>query len=264
MSRKNKIILGLIAVALGVFAFTDLQISMFLFGKAQGYGHLFEAIGEMPMAFIGTFSAAAMIVTSEKKKSLANFGFALLFLFNGLMTAALPGLNAKLSLPVIGLILVIALGLGAWLPTLVPAKYQQTLRQVAKIGLLLGILAMFVINGVKFAWGRERMRHMSDPLTQFTPWYLPQGLASGNEFMSFPSGHSANGAVILWITLLPLFIDGLKKAPLEIFAWVWTILTMVSRIVVGAHFASDVTMGMAITFVMFLVLKCKFLKGHEA
>lgn len=255
MLRKNKLILGTIGVALIIFAFKDLQISLFLFGKAQGFGHLFEVIGEMPMAFIGTFSAAAMIVTSQKKVSLSNVGFSLLFLLNGLMTAALPGLNAKLPVPMIVLMFGAVVLLAGWLATLVPVRHHDNLRQVAKIGILLGLLAMFVINGVKFAWGRERIRHMSDPLTQFTAWYLPQGLASGNEFMSFPSGHSANGAVILWITLLPLFIDGLKEKPLELFAWAWTLLTMVSRIVVGAHFASDVTMGMAITFLCFLFLK---------
>lgn len=262
MLRKNKLIYSAIVVALIIFAFTDLQISLFLFGKAQGFGHFFENYGEMPMAYIGTFSAAAMIITSKNKRSLANVGFGFLFILNGAMAAALPGLNAKLPVPVIVGIFIFVMVSSYWLATQVNPRYHEKLRKIAIIGLILGLGATLIVNLIKVGWGRERFRHMVDPLSQFTPWYLPQGLASSNEFMSFPSGHSANGAVILWITLLPLITDRLKKAPLEIFAWVWTIATMISRIVVGAHFASDVTMGMAITFSLFLLLKRRYLKGE--
>ena len=46
------------------------------------------------------------------------------------------------------------------------------------------------------------------------------------------------------------------------FIFAWIILVMLSRIVVGAHFASDVTMGVVISFSVFLFLKARFLKEH--
>lgn len=260
MKRKNQLVFGAVAIGLIIFAFTDLQISIYLVGKFPTFGKFFENFGEFPMAYIGAFSAVSMIITSKRKKSIANIGFGLLFVLNSAMAAVLVGFNADVSVPVIVFIFLFVLLSSYWLASQVHPRYHDNLRKIAKVGVLLGFATTLVINLIKVGWGRERYRNMINPLEQFTPWYLPQGIASGNEFMSFPSGHAANGAVILWITLLPLINDRLSKLPLEIIAWAWTLATMVSRIVVGAHFASDVLMGMAITYLLFLTLKRKFVK----
>ena len=42
-------------------------------------------------------------------------------------------------------------------------------------------------------------------------------LTSNNEFMSFPSGHSANAAMLIWLTLVPSFTSFNKK--------LWTIIS---------------------------------------
>lgn len=113
-----------------------------------------------------------------------------------------------------------------------------------------------VINVLKYFWGRPRFRSMDDPLKQFTAWYLPQALAAGNEFMSFPSGHSANAAVVVWVVLLPGFVPALqgKERYLGLCAGAWLVCVMYSRIIMGAHFLSDVTMGAALSVTLFFLL----------
>lgn len=84
-------------------------------------------------------------------------------------------------------------------------------------------------------------------------WMIPQGLTTNNEFMSFPSGHSANAAIIMWITLLPSFVPALAKREtvLKLFAVLWIGCVMISRVMMGAHFLSDVTMGMTLSLLLF-------------
>lgn len=55
------------------------------------------------------------------------------------------------------------------------------------------------------------------------------------------------------ITLLPKFIPALGKKEniLKVIACIWIGCVMVSRIIMGAHFLSDVTMGMTISLVLF-------------
>lgn len=83
--------------------------------------------------------------------------------------------------------------------------------------------------------------------------------------MSFPSGHSANAAIMIWITLIPTFVASLKdkKKWFVGFAALWTIIVPISRVIVGAHFASDVTMGVTITLTIFTLLKNKYVKNME-
>ena len=260
MKNKTRIIYGLIGLALLIFAFTDLQISQAVFGENNAFGNFFETYGEVPMMLVGSFSAASMILTSKNKISLANFGFGLVFLLNTLGAAALPAMYLKLApIFIVVIALVVGLVVAFSVSRIRPEKFSK-LRQISKVGVVLSLAPILVINGIKMVWGRERYRNMVDPIAQFTPWFIPQGFTTNNEFMSFPSGHSANSAVILWITLLPLVFDKLKKLPLEIFACTWSIAVMFSRIVVGAHFASDVTMGMAITFTLLLIFKKKFVR----
>ena len=71
-------------------------------------------------------------------------------------------------------------------------KYSKVVVAVALFGYVI------CIQGIKYFWGRVRFRELDAAFSQFTPWYLPQGITG---FDSFPSGHAAMG----WM-LLPLLI----------------------------------------------------------
>ena len=105
---------------------------------------------------------------------------------------------------------------------------------------------------------------MVNPSAEFTPWYLIQGFTTDNEFMSFPSGHSANSSTVIWLTLLPLWLKSLRpyKTLLSIAAYLWLICVMISRVIMGAHFSTDVLVGASITLIMFQLLKQYYLKDE--
>lgn len=54
-----------------------------------------------------------------------------------------------------------------------------------------------------------------------------------------------------------------EKRLLEVTAIVWIVLVMISRIVMGAHFATDVIVGMLISMMLFLFLKYKFMPQNS-
>ena len=90
------------------------------------------------------------------------------------------------------------------------------------------------------------------------------------EFKSFPSGHAgACSVVMLFATFLPLINKKYQKwqLPLFIGGLAWTLLIAFTRILVGAHFLSDVSMGamltMLVTVVGYLITtKLKWFKGY--
>jgi len=99
------------------------------------------------------------------------------------------------------------------------------------------------IQGVKYFWGRVRFRELDAAFSQFTPWYLPQGITG---FDSFPSGHAAMGWMLLALLILLANKKQWVKYSVFILISLWGVTLALSRVVIGAHYASDVLFGSAV------------------
>jgi membrane-associated phospholipid phosphatase len=128
-------------------------------------------------------------------------------------------------------------------------KYAKVVVGMALFGYVIGIQA------IKFLWGRVRFRELDASFSQFTPWYLPQGITG---FDSFPSGHAAMG----WMLLALLILFNKSKAWIKNFIMMliimWAVLLAYSRVVIGAHFASDVLFGSFFIILTYLILRGNF------
>lgn len=122
-------------------------------------------------------------------------------------------------------------------------KYSKVVVAVALFGYVI------CIQGVKYFWGRVRFRELDFAFSQFTPWYLPQGFTG---FDSFPSGHAAMG----WILLPLLILLSNKKEWIKnlavVLVFMWAVVLASSRVVIGAHYASDVLFGSLFIIMTFL------------
>lgn len=116
------------------------------------------------------------------------------------------------------------------------------------------------VQGVKLFSCRARYALMNvlDDFSLYTPWYdftlgrvvtdemLTLG-AGADAFKSFPSGHSAAAAMALTLCLLPWLLKKPCNKVVKVVATVlpiaFTLGTMVSRVVEGAHFCTDVLFG---------------------
>lgn len=256
-------------ILLIIAAFFDLQISQFLYNPDSVFGKIFEAVGEFPAVFIASFCAVSMAVVqkmqNDNKVNLKCIGSSILAVLLGIMAGFMPinyiGIHKAFAIP-LGVAVLVA---DYFMAKAVAKNHAAELYKASVLGVELFFIVLLLFNSVKILWGRERFRHMMAIGTTegFTMWFIPQGVAAGNEFMSFPSGHSANAAILMWITLLPTFIPKLKNKEtiLRTIACIWVALVMFSRIIMGAHFLSDVTMGMAISVTMFYLLYWKKYRG---
>lgn len=140
------------------------------------------------------------------------------------------------------------------------------LREMKKAGILFILLVvgeMILVNVVKIVWGRPRMRIL-ESFEGFRKWYVIEGPAPDNNFKSFPSGHTANGFAAIGFTVLFAYIANINKKAVMAFALVWGSLVALSRVVLGAHFLSDVITGGYITIFLFIFLNSVFIRRAKS
>ena len=129
--------------------------------------------------------------------------------------------------------------------------------KAAWLGLLLLIIVNVLLNIIKVIWGRTRFYAMSDPAAEFTPWYILQPFGTDDFHMSFPSGHTGNASIVMWIVYLPLLYPHLRVKPavLKGAAALWIIAAALGRIAGGAHFISDTMASIALVYAIFRYLQ---------
>ncbi len=110
---------------------------------------------------------------------------------------------------------------------------------------------LLIATPLKILWGRIRFRDLAENYSNFTPWYWPNGI-TGNQ--SFPSGHAAMSFIM--IVLFVFFMDKpfYKRIILKGLVISWGLAVCASRVVMGAHFTSDVLFGAMIVIVTYLFL----------
>jgi len=136
-------------------------------------------------------------------------------------------------------------------------KFKLTSEAInfSRVTFALGIWGYIIcIQLVKTLWGRVRFRELDELFSNFTPWYLPQGLTG---FDSFPSGHAAIGWIILPLIILVVNKNLWLKYLVFCLICCWAIAVAVSRVVIGAHYASDVLFGSFFIIAVFYFLKNK-------
>ena len=154
---------------------------------------------------------------------------------------------------------------------------DETLRRLPRFACVtMGsvLVAVLLIQVIKNPMGRMRYRAMNvtGDFSGYTPWYVPNGqpdkawmratFGTADACKSFPSGHTRAAAATFYLVSLADVI-GVKskrrRALLWCFAIVFTGTVAISRIVVGAHFFSDVLVGGTIGFVLCMISREFFL-----
>ena len=131
---------------------------------------------------------------------------------------------------------------------------------------LVSIITMVIIMSTKEIMDRPRFRwvlKMGNPEFFKNFWESGSllkasfGTAINDEFSSFPSGHSAYSMFAIF--LFPVISDyfpKLEKHRILFFAlgFIWWALTALSRITVGAHYLTDVSIAGIITILAYIIV----------
>jgi len=266
MGKQEKRIVFLTGIVLLIiFTFTDLQISMSVATKPTA-ARVLEVVGELPFTILAASGCAMIVRYRNKRSAVKNIaallgGGVLLLLFSamgGFMTwnylrRNIEGAPTVIVIIIGGAIATFAIGIALQ----VPEKNREKALRFAAMALVYFLIVIIVMNTLKTIWGRMRFREMTDPVNEFTRWYQICGRGKFDDaFASFPSGHSMNSAGVILVILLPDFIPALqgKEKMMRIFAYAWCVIVGFSRVLMGAHFASDVTIGVMLSLILFEIL----------
>lgn len=137
---------------------------------------------------------------------------------------------------------------------------EGRLRQIEKKGIFYAcvlITAIAITFILKNLWGRVRFRELQD-IVEYTAWYLPQGM---NGHSSFPSGHMTTFSAILSLLVISKRCEKQQTPLITIVVVYASILCMgLSRMIMGAHYLSDVAVAFMITYSVYLAYKHYFYK----
>ena len=243
----------------------DYEISVSLINQQSIWAKIFEMFGELPFT-VGLLTFVVIIYGGHKRGNKVKstilgiicWPFIGMFSYLAIMMP-IHYYYGDVSVPVGINILHYVLTVGAVVAIiLVYRKYSpEQLRAFRKpaLYLLTVIFAeILIVNVLKIVWARPRMRSLASA-DEFKTWWQIGGPLNSEEFKSFPSGHSANAiALLAFAAFIP---EGRKvlKSRFTIFAILWGILTALSRVVIGAHFLSDVIAAILIVMGIMAIAK---------
>ena len=258
--KKNGLLVFLVSIWIilaVIFGIYDLDISKTIVNPNSSWAKFLENYGMIPGLFVilsGIYIYYSFIKTKSDVWSyiqkvvffLVSSGL-IYYLFDILLGNVVTDrlLTFLIISFSISIIIFIVLHKANQVQSVLAIKYAKVVVGMALFGYVI------FIQGVKYFWGRVRFRELDAAFSQFTPWYLPQGLTC---FDSFPSGHAAMG----WMLLALLILLANKKQWIKYSAifliFLWGVMLALSRVVIGAHYASDVLFGsffIIITFLLF-------------
>lgn len=268
--HSTYIMLGVLLLLMIAGSIWDLPISKFLYpGHENSFGQFFAAFGELP-AFLALSCAGALLLVYRERINpswsalIAACGAALIVM--GLVLTVHEATDNVAALPtwvalVVALFTVLASGVGVIYYA--RAASAKTVLRFCLTLVMVSIGTMLLINIIKVPWGRARMRliALTGNESYFSPWWqagselkkkLVADGVSSDEFRSFPSGHTACAACAMLLALLPTLKKGATRRIRILFAGgcLWCAVTAFTRLQMGAHFLTDVTMAWLIALGM--------------
>lgn len=241
----------LFALLMGAASVWDLQIDTILNNTSSVVAVWFDKTGEMPASLLITAAAGFIVRCSEKiwvkipgsVAVLAAGGYFGMWFGERLFT------DNEFQLP---FSIIFGIGFGAAvLFTLhfvaIPESAKKPLTVIAVLGLCAAGLETLTVSGMKALWGRVRFRELDGNFSQFTPWYVINGCTGSH---SFPSGHTGSAGMSFLVMLLPSVSEKCRKYKSALFftAFFYTSVVAFTRLVMGAHYLSDVAFGGMISF----------------
>lgn len=273
-ARRIAVVAGLAFLAVGVLAaFVDLPLSRAVVRPESCWATFLADYGEVP-GFVLAIASVALVIhlrlfrgrdAGDRAGGARGVGRSGLLRSVGSVTwtAALVlllvygvGRSVVFFAGGLGVAALLAVGAtgGAALVALWGVASRALRTQIAEparaVTLLAVIHPILIVQLLKALWGRVRFRHLATDFSDFTAWFAPQGV-TGNE--SFPSGHAAMGWMLLPVAFWVAWRLRGRPATRRI-VWAVTVAFGVavaaSRVVVGAHYLSDVAFSTAVAWAL--------------
>lgn len=246
-----------------LFESSDLFLSNLLFNPLSGWAKLFEYYGEIPgliVSLIGVYIYFTSNKLSSNAKKIAAYFFLMLASTAGVIYLNFLITHYALNVQYISTNKIILLTAGSAIINLVAMIYiKSRIKFSNKQYFFSRIVVRMLVFGylltnlpLKLLWGRIRFRDFNGDFSNFSAWYIPNGF-NGND--SFPSGHAAMGWILISLFVLLSDKSIFQRTVIKTIIITYALILCFSRIVVGAHFASDVLFGSMFMISAYVVSK---------
>lgn len=273
------IFLALFLILLFLGSLFDLQLSESIFSSKNGFGLWISALGTIPGYGMFAFMGGGLLFCALKQNEKKWFKICLIALsvlayiaglyFSGREWFSVNGFNIS-NLYWLGFVINAPIMCGLYfLGYFLNKKVDEPRLWILYFILILG-MAVALVPGVtllKIIFHRPRYRSIVlyddmfyhnwwEPCHNYKTLLGKYAALTKEEFKSFPSGHAGGTFVFLFVVCyLPFFGKkvGRYQIPLMYAGVVWTLLVCFSRILLGAHFLSDVSMGALLSIICLIV-----------
>lgn len=281
MSKKRNLIMliliGFFLCAFVIGTFFDYQINSEIFSKNNTFGLTISVLEPVISYGIIAFIGGGMIVFGLNKEFktwmrvlffvavAACYGCSVFFAGNEFFGA--NGFTNK-SLMWLGYVMMVPVMAGiSFFGYKVTSKSENKNLWLIYL-ILLAAFVIAIVPGttlIKVIFHRPRFRSVIGSEVEYYAWYQPctdyemqmkTYVLESEEFKSFPSGHSTRAiGLCLFAMFLPYIDNKYEKLVLPLFVGglAWALLVMFARMLVGAHYLSDVSMGGIITTACMLI-----------
>ncbi len=241
----------ILALFFGIF---DLQISISFVDENSLWGDFGAKYGEPPGYGLISIGLAILIggyIKDLKKQKIPGY----LSIVSGIIYLLYGIIDTNETDILSGICLIIPI------TVFIIVTWNKDWKSYRSISAIISILALLnpllFVQLTKLFFGRIRFRDLAFDYSNFTPWFIPQGI-TGNY--SFPSGHAAMGWMFLplLITVKDLKWKDYRKIITVILVLGWGFFVGLSRIILGAHYASDVLFSTGFAAVITILLYKKY------
>lgn len=252
MSLVKKSIGILVGTVLFASLFYDEIWASFFYHPDLKWALWMQDYGQLPSLLLGL---VLLIFQAKKSHSLLSksgwiFSALILALGLGFHYGAMMGLSRLEGMSLgLGLCLILYYGLGH----VEIQRYQSWVNFAAWVFLGAAIFPHII----KVIWARPRYTEVLNGKEVFVSWISLQWGTFEDRLMSFPSGHSAITASLFSLVFIP-YQSKIKRNSVLLIILAYTILMMVSRLVLGQHYVSDVLVGVGLVLVWIEMLRHKF------
>jgi membrane-associated phospholipid phosphatase len=254
MKKSDIAIIGFLIIGLGFGYFYDIQIARTLFNPHDEIGLFVQDYGNHLPYGIALFALLGLSIneTNLLKKSLIQTLAILFILFNAIYLSY--HLSFKLQ-DTLGFSLIFAYGLW-FLVTHVKRFKTNTFKKWFKFILVSFILMVLIPNVLKLFILRFRPYMFMGGCLDYSFYLKWLPFNTDENFRSFPSYHVSMSGMMMVFVSYPMISEKYKRCVI-VLSLVFISFIAYYRMVVGAHFLSDVMMSVLIDY---LILRWVYLR----
>lgn len=243
-----------------IFFFYDLEISKAIVQDNPNFlFRILDAVGEFPIYIAPVLFGLVFGFCSENKYLKTVFHMIGLIAIYICLVRLTGGIfeqfyNSELSLlqyillPIASLLIYILLVI---LVAKINLQKLYNIKDLTLIGVILSISSFIIVTAIKYIWGRPRFMYLDDQYLDYSNYLTIHGFSNsllGNRNLSFPSGHTNSASCIIVLLLIFKRLTNKKWVHMliGIGCYGYILLVALSRVCIGAHYASDVLFAFGI------------------